>query len=855
MRMIIKDRNVKEESLQKELHSVKVQLNSTLNHNKLIREEVSTLKQDFKQKENKLLEEFLDMKHLKEKVEDKLYKQDQSLQTVHMLCKPKSFYDEVNRVAIGYNNPFYLSKAKQVQPALYNGHEIVKPNHDRALVHDLEDTLEIAETTRKQMIKKNERSRICEKEEAEVDQNAIYNKCDEIERKNILIENENLIVECLSKDVFYTATNSVLTVSRFSDMHDAYTVAQKHIAELEAKNSNLTQKIQKDDHDEMIKHFSKLEVEHLNLQLKYQHLKERCGNKKSVTSSDAPAFDSVFVIENLKEQLNGRGNTIRDLKETISRLKKKHSVTDPILDFKALDSQKKDLTVKVNALQNLNEHFRAANKKVKHHYKELYDSYVESLEKEIDELESDKADFSNMYDLLLQECVSKDVMCSYLHFLSDLDAHTELQCLYLYKVKECKCLAQKLSTQTKTQCQEQIKNDTVCKQNRSTVFLKECEQYHEIQDLKAQLKDKNIAIRVIHKTSVSRPQLRSTQMKEKVMQKNSQVKFKKTEVEDQHRISSISNKIKSVTAYNDSLKSRTSNVNDVCATCGKCLFNSNHDACVSKFLNDVNARTKKPKIVQLILFIVDSGCTKHMTGNLKLLCNFVEKHLGTVYFGNDQISLILGYGDLVEGNITIKRVYYIKGLNHNLFSVGESCDADVEKKTSPTPVCFTAKALATQAWLWHRRISHLNFDYINLLSKKDIMIGLPKLKYVKDQLCSSCEVSKVKRSSFKTKVVPSSKGRLNLLHMDLCGPMRVESINWKKYIRVIVDDYSRYTWTLFLRSKDETPEVLKDFLKMIQRNLQAQVITVRTDRGIKFLNKTLTAYFKEEGIEHQTSTP
>ncbi|GJW66689.1 retrovirus-related pol polyprotein from transposon TNT 1-94 [Tanacetum coccineum] len=154
MRMIIKDRNVKEESLQKELHSVKMQLNSTINHNKLIREEVSTLKHDFKQKENKLLEEFLDMKHLKEKIEDKLYKQDQSLQTVYMLCKPKSFYDEINRVAIGSKNPFYLSKAKQVQPALYNGHEIVKTNHARPLVYDSEDTLEIVETIRKQMIEK-----------------------------------------------------------------------------------------------------------------------------------------------------------------------------------------------------------------------------------------------------------------------------------------------------------------------------------------------------------------------------------------------------------------------------------------------------------------------------------------------------------------------------------------------------------------------------------------------------------------------------------------------------------------------------------------------------------------------------
>ncbi|GKA92445.1 retrovirus-related pol polyprotein from transposon TNT 1-94 [Tanacetum coccineum] len=179
-----------------------------------------------------------------------------------------------------------------------------------------------------------------------------------------------------------------------------------------------------------------------------------------------------------------------------------------------------------------------------------------------------------------------------------------------------------------------------------------------------------------------------------------------------------------------------------------------------------------------------------MTGNLKLMCNFVEKYLGTVHFGNDQFSLILGYGDLVQGNIMIDRVYYVEGLNHNLFSVGQFYDADLEvafwksrcfvrdlqgndlltgnrgsdlytislqEMTSSTPIYFMAKALPTQAWLWHRRLSNLNFDYINLLSKKDVVIGLPKLKYVKDQLCSSCEVSKANRSSFKTKAISSSK--------------------------------------------------------------------------------------------------
>ncbi|GJR20973.1 retrovirus-related pol polyprotein from transposon TNT 1-94 [Tanacetum coccineum] len=231
------------------------------------------------------------------------------------------------------------------------------------------------------------------------------------------------------------------------------------------------------------------------------------------------------------------------------------------------------------------------------------------------------------------------------------------------------------------------------------------------------------------------------------------------------------------------------------------------------------------------------------------------EHVSTVKFGNDQIAPILGYGDLVQGNITIKRVYYVKGLNHNLFSVGQFCYANLEVAFQKS-TCYIRDLKGNDlltAWLWHHRLSHLNFDSINLLSKNDIVIVLPKLKFVKDHLCSSCELGKAKRKSFHTKTTPSSKRRLQLLHMDLCGPMRVESINGKKYVLVIVDDYSRNTWTHFLRSKDETPEVLIDFLRLVQRGLHAQVRTVRTDRGTEFLNKTLHAYFSQEDIEHQTS--
>nr|GEZ05332.1 hypothetical protein [Tanacetum cinerariifolium] len=245
------------------------------------------------------------------------------------------------------------------------------------------------------------------------------------------------------------------------------------------------------------------------------------------------------------------------------------------------------------------------------------------------------------------------------------------------------------------------------------------------------------------------------------------------------------------------------------------------------------------QIIQLILFIVDSGCTKHMTGNLKLLCNFAEKFLGTVHFGNDQFAPILGYGDLVQGNVTINRVYYVEGLNHHLFSVGQFFDADLE-------VAFRKSTCFVRDLQGNDLLTGIRGSDLNTISLQESTSSTP--------LCLMAKASPTQACSFKSKVVPSSKGRLNLLYMDLCGPMRVASINGKKYILVIVDDYSRYTWTLFLRSKDDTPEVLKDFLTMIQRNLQALVITVRTDRGIEFLNKTLNAFFKKEGIEHQTST-
>ncbi|GJV65102.1 hypothetical protein Tco_1475930 [Tanacetum coccineum] len=150
--------------------------------------------------------------------------------------------------------------------------------------------------------------------EAEVDQNAIDQKYGEIERKNLLITNENLIANCIAQDVFYTVTDSALTASHFHDLSNAYDVAMNRVVELESENSRLLEKIKHDDHDTMIKDFSKLEGSHFNLQLKHQHLKENIENLKSKPSKDVPEFDAFFELGMQDDKIQSHKNTIRKLK-------------------------------------------------------------------------------------------------------------------------------------------------------------------------------------------------------------------------------------------------------------------------------------------------------------------------------------------------------------------------------------------------------------------------------------------------------------------------------------------------------------------------------------------------------------
>ncbi|GJU27909.1 retrovirus-related pol polyprotein from transposon TNT 1-94 [Tanacetum coccineum] len=709
-------------------------------------EEVTSLKKDFKQKENKYLEEFLDMNALKEKVEDNLYKQDQSLQTVYMLCKLKLYYNEQNKVAIGNKNPLCLTCAKQVQPTLYNGYEIIKNNHVPALVHNTEDTLEIAEITRRKMNEKikdpkcvthkvkiappdysKENYLVTFTPQKQLTLEQIFWSQDLIKMKEEALKKQTTasrpikvltvyppntpatlvprVLPTKSQECYLTEVipffntrkehfegiqkaltkeikemknifeeleaevdqnvvhrkHAELTVSRFTEMHDAHSVVQARCLKVEAELSKLRDKIQTDDHNELVNRFSNLEVNHLNLQLKYQNLKESFGNNPPSPARETPDFDSVFVIGKMKASLQD---------------------VEPIPPH------------------NRN------NREVYLHYLKHLKESVETLCEIVEES-------------LRKKQVTFEEQCDTSN--SNIHKHVEQQ-----------------NTQ-KTNVPMPPSTGVNCCTNASGSQPRSNTKKNRISPAKLVNKKK-----VKEHPRTNKSNLRTT-----------------------NRVDSSSSSKRTVI---------NSNSDSVYQTCNKCLISANHDVCVVDYLQSVKASPSihnihnvvhkvkqvwKPKqvrqVVQIVLWYLDSGCSKHMTGDRSRLRNFMKKFIGTVRFGNDHFGAIMGYGDYVIGDSVISRVYYVEGLGHNLFFVRQFCDSDlevafrkhscyvrdtddvelikgshgfnlytisIEDKMKSSPICLLSKASKNKSWLWHHCLNHLNFGTINDLVRKDLVRDL-----------------------------------------------------------------------------------------------------------------------------------
>ncbi|KAJ9544869.1 hypothetical protein OSB04_024576 [Centaurea solstitialis] len=280
---------------------------------------------------------------------------------------------------------------------------------------------------------------------------------------------------------------------------------------------------------------------------------------------------------------------------------------------------------------------------------------------------------------------------------------------------------------------------------------------------------------------------------------------------------------------------------------------------------------------------IDSGCSRHMTGTLELLSHYVNKEGSSVAFGGNQKGKIKGYGMIVKGEITVNQVSYVDGLKYNLISVSQLYDNGMDVKFNikycvlykadtlievmranrrgdlyllifdaldeKEEICLISSMKNEEAWLWHTRFCHLNFHTLEKLVRLKLVKGLPTIKFEKDHLCSACEMGKLKRSSHKTKSDSSFDQPLQLLHVDLCGPIAVQTLNGKKYILVLVDEFSRFTWVEFVRKKSHVPMLLINLLKRFQ------VKVIRSDNGTEFKNSTIEEYLNSVGITHNFSAP
>ncbi|GJR91768.1 putative ribonuclease H-like domain-containing protein [Tanacetum coccineum] len=291
---------------------------------------------------------------------------------------------------------------------------------------------------------------------------------------------------------------------------------------------------------------------------------------------------------------------------------------------------------------------------------------------------------------------------------------------------------------------------------------------------------------------------------------------------------------------------------------------------------------------------VDSGCSRHMSGNIAHLSDFKDFDGGYVTFGGGANGgRITGKGTIKTDKLDFDDVYFVKELKFNLFSVSQMCDkknyvlfTDSEclvlspnfklpdenqillkiprqdnmysfdmKNIVPKDglTCLVAKATSEESMLWHRRLGHVNFKNINKLVKENLVRDLPLKRFENDQTCVACLKGKQHRASCKTKAFSPITKPLFMLHMDLFGPTFVSSLMHKKYCLVVTDDYSRFSWVFFLRTKDETSEILKNFIKEIENLVDKKVKIIRSDNGTEFKNNVMDEFCREKGIKREYS--
>ncbi|GJZ01457.1 retrovirus-related pol polyprotein from transposon TNT 1-94 [Tanacetum coccineum] len=692
-----------------------------------------------------------------------------------MLTKPQVFYDNNLKQALGFQNPFYLKKAQQIRPMLYDGSVIAKETNVISIA-DSEETLMLEEESRSKMVFKQSDPMVLEKKVNIIPINyAELNRLSEdfgkssfeIQKKQFLIENDRLLDQIISQDIVNIVVNSSMDMNTFVKvnspvaMNDSVIYAEK---------------------------FSELEQHCISLELVMQLNKEIFQKNNTSVNQTEPTFDHLFKLNNLKAELQAKDTTITKLKANIKCLNRT-STTNSVKETINIELEHRVAKLIVE------------NERLKQTYKQLYDSIKpsrkgfchNSIKNDLRKLKGNDivdnaAQVSNATTIALG-MYKLDPIVEQAKSLNPLDSASYSAYKYIKLIKE-------LLGHVRDTCLD------IHKPSKKLVAVTPI--------------NKKKTVRVSRATKSSRSKSTDNTKNDRILQISNSTQ-KKNKVEDHSRI-----------------------VNS--------MFDARHELCFLEFVSDMNASSKSKSIkkakkkeewkptgkvfAKIGYNWKPIGRTFTLVGNVCPLTRitatnkvpFREPILLEVVAQEYVVTKVYTRRPKIR-NITILRVYYMEGLGHNLFSIGQFCDSYLEvafrKHTcfvrnlegidllsgsretnlytfsigdmmASSPICLLSKASKTKSWLWHRRLSHLNFGAINHLAKNGLERGLPKLKFEKDHMCSACAIGKSKKLSHKPKSEDTNQEKLYLLHMDLGGPMRVASINGKKYILIIVDDYSRY---------------------------------------------------------------
>ncbi|GJV70630.1 retrovirus-related pol polyprotein from transposon TNT 1-94 [Tanacetum coccineum] len=697
--------------------------------------------------------------------------------------------------------------------------------------------------------------------EQAVEQHRLESKTFEVKMNQVLNENDRLLEQVINNDFVNIVMNSTMD-NALVNVHEC-----NKCIKLETELLNKKDFVEKETYDKLFRNYTNLEKHCISLIVNTQLNQEIFQRDNSVSNQSAPNFDQYFELNELKAQSQEKDTVIRKLKEKIKSLSGNVNVNKVKMDMDEIETLNIELDYRVSKLIAENEHLKQT-------YKQLYDS-----------IKPTRVRSKEQCDALINQVNKKSME------ISDLNANLQEKSLIITALKnELRKLKGKA-----------LVDNAVTKHTIDPAMIKE--QAAILKEVVEQGKSQNPLNNSIDSALV-KPSTSGTQKnKHSKLNANSDlicVKCNGCMLSDNHDLCVLN----VVNAHAKSKYVKKISKRKVWKPTGKVFTKTGYtwrptsriftivgNVCpLTRITTTTEVPPRKPTALEIdtpkpvVTLVYLRKPRKSKTNDPVSKPKFISannkepskswgstvsdvpssslddcrfKFLGTVKFENDHVAKIMGYGDYQIGNVTISRVYYVEGLGHNLFSVGQLCDSNLEVSFRQH-ACFIRNLEGVDLLTGSRGNNLYTLSIGDMMASSLICLlhglvrGLPKLKFEKDHLCSACAMGKSKKKSHQPKSEDTNQEKLHLLHMDLCGPMRVSSVIGKNYILVIVDDYSRFTWVKCLRSKDEAPDFIIKFLKMIQVRLNAPVRQIRTDNGTEFVNQTLREYYEKVGISHET---